>query len=78
MICSESYLFVLTLSSCLFVPIGLIVRTLLGMRQHVILPILRIRITTEPREMRSYRRLTAASVIQSKASPSIQSGRASW
>lgn len=41
---SEPYLFVLIMNSWLFVPIGLTLRTLLRMRQYVILPILRIRI----------------------------------
>lgn len=44
MIFSEPYLFVLIINSWLFVPIGLTLRTLLRMRQYVILPILRIRI----------------------------------
>lgn len=51
---SEPYLFVLIMNSWLFVPIGLTLRTLLRMRQHVILPILRIRITnglTEKEEL---------------------------
>ena len=42
MIFSESYLFVLFMNSWLFVPISLTLRTLLRMRQRVILPILRI------------------------------------
>ncbi len=45
MIFSEPYLFVLIMNSWLFVPIVLTLRTLLRMRQHVILPILRLRIT---------------------------------
>ncbi len=54
MIFSEPYLFVLIMNSWLFVPIVLTLRTLLRMRQHVILPILRLRITnglTEKEEL---------------------------
>ena len=75
MIFSEPYLSVLSINSWLFVPLGLTLRTLLRMRQHVILPILRIRIwvtngLTE-KEVSS-----AGSVI--RARPSIQSGRQLW
>lgn len=45
MIFSESYLFVLIISSCLLVSIGLTLRTLLKMRHRMILPIKGIRIT---------------------------------
>jgi len=78
MILSESYLFVLIINSWLFVPFGLSLRTLLRMRQHVILPILRLRIThglTEKEELSN----SGRSIRHSrKASPSIQSGRHSW
>jgi methylglyoxal synthase len=49
---SESYFFVLIISSSLFVPISLAVRTLLAMKTHVVLPILRRRITNHPTETR--------------------------
>ena len=54
MIFSEPYVFVLLMNSWLFVPIGLALRTLLPMRQHVILPILHIRIMNGLTERRSY------------------------
>ena len=73
MIFSEPYLFVLIMNSWLLVPIGLTLRTLLRMRQHVILPILRIRITNGLTEKEVS---SVGSVIN--ASPSIQSGRQLW
>jgi hypothetical protein len=42
---SESYVFVLAISLALCIPLGLVIRTLLATKHHVILPILRIRIT---------------------------------
>ena len=47
---SESYLFVLVISSVLFIPLGLAIRTLLVTKEHVILPILRLRITKCPNQ----------------------------
>jgi hypothetical protein len=77
-IVSESYLFVLIISSALFVPIGLAIRTLLSMNEHVILPILRLRITNDLTATKSSETVSTATVIQGKAIPSIHAGRRSW
>ena len=42
---SEPYMFVLAISALLSIPLGLAIRTLLATKQHVILPIFRLRIT---------------------------------
>ena len=42
---SEPYMFVLAISAVLSIPLVLAIRTLLAIKQHVILPILRLRIT---------------------------------
>ena len=42
---SEPYMFVLVISAVLSIPLVLAIRTLLATKQHVILPILRLRIT---------------------------------
>ena len=42
---SEPYMFVLAISAVLSIPLVLAIRTLLATKQHVILPILRLRIT---------------------------------
>jgi hypothetical protein len=42
---SEPYMFVLAISAVVSIPLVLAIRTLLGTKQHVILPILRLRIT---------------------------------
>ena len=60
MIFSEPYFFVFIISSWLFVPIALTVRTLLSMKHHVILPILRVRITNG---VTGYRKVAPAPVI---------------
>ena len=41
---SEPYMFVLAISAVLSIPLFLAIRTLLATKQHVILPILRLRI----------------------------------
>ena len=41
---SEPYMFVLAISAVVSIPLVLAIRTLLGTKQHVILPILRLRI----------------------------------
>ncbi len=41
----EAYIFVLVLTALLFIPLGLAIRTLLAAKTHVILPILRLRMT---------------------------------
>ena len=45
---SEPYVFVLAISLVLFVPLSVAIRTLLATKEHVILPILRLRITKGP------------------------------
>lgn len=42
----ESYIFVFVLSSALAIPIGITVRTLLAMKERLIVPILRVRTAT--------------------------------
>ena len=45
---SESYVFVFVISLLLSIPLGLAIRTLLATKEHVILPILRLRIRKSP------------------------------
>ena len=47
---SESYVFVLVISLLLSIPLGLAIRTLLATKEHVILPILRLRMRKSPNQ----------------------------
>jgi hypothetical protein len=78
MIVPESYLFVLIVSSSLLVPIGLALRTLLAMKAHVVLPILRLRITNHLTEMKVMETVPTTAVSEGNARSSIHAGRQSW
>jgi hypothetical protein len=57
MIYQESYVFVLALSTILAAPIGLAMRTLLVMKERVIVPILRVRTATGDIQAITYQRV---------------------
>ena len=78
MLFSESYLFVLILSSSLSIPISLAVRTLLAMKTHLVFPILRLRLMNDLTETRITEAAATSTVSQGNASPSIHAGRQSW
>jgi hypothetical protein len=69
---SEPYMFVLAISAVLSIPLVLAIRTLLATKQHVILPILRLRIT------KGHALIYEPSDPQDKPTSSIQARRTSW
>lgn len=69
---SEPYMFVLAISALLSIPLVLAIRTLLATKQHVILPILRLRITN------GHAMIYELSDPQDEPTPSIQARRTSW
>jgi hypothetical protein len=69
---SEPYMFVLAISALLSIPLVLAIRTLLATKQHVILPILRLRITN------GHAMIYELSDPQDEPIPSIQPRRTSW
>ena len=69
---SESYMFVFAISAVLSIPLVLAIRTLLATKQHVILPILRLRIT------KGHAMINEHSDPQDEPTPFIQVRRTSW
>ena len=69
---SESYMFVFAISAVLVIPLVLAIRTLLAAKPHVILPILRLRIT------KGHAMIGEHSAPKDKPTPSIQARRTSW
>ncbi len=69
---SESYIFVFAISAVLFSPVVLVFRTLLATKQHVILPILRLRLT------KVHSMTYEDSDLEDEPIPSIQARRTSW
>ena len=68
---SEPYMFVLVISAVLSIPLVLAIRTLLATKQHVILPILRLRIT-------GHALIYEPSDLQDETTSPIHARRTSW
>jgi len=62
---SEPYVFVFAISAVLSIPLVLAIRTLLATKQHVLLPILRLRIT------KSHAMICEHFDLEDKPTPSI-------
>lgn len=69
---SESYMFVFTISAVPSIPLVLVIRTLLASKQHVILPILRLRLT------KVHSMTCEDSDPEDEPIPFIQARRTSW
>jgi hypothetical protein len=69
---SEPYMFVLAISAVLSIPLVLAIRTLLATKQHVIRPILRLRIT------KGHAWINEPSDPQDEPTSTIQARRTSW
>ncbi len=69
---SEAYMFVFAISAVLSIPLVLAIRTLLATKQHVILPILRLRLT------KGHSMTCEHSDPEDKPIPSIQAWGTSW
>ena len=69
---SEAYMFVFAISAVLSIPLVLAIRTLLATKQHVILPILRLRLT------KGHSMTCEHSDPEDEPIPSIQARRTSW
>jgi hypothetical protein len=69
---SEPYMFVLAISAVLSIPLVLAIRTLLATKQHVILPILRLRITN------GHALIYEPSDLQDETTSPIHARRTSW
>jgi hypothetical protein len=65
MIFPESYFFISVISGTLIVPISIAVRTLLGMKEHVIVPLLRVRTSTGHIHTIIYQRIPSAAGMTS-------------
>ena len=61
---SEAYMFVFAISAVLSIPLVLAIRTLLATKQHVLLPILRLRVT------KSHPMICEHSDLEDKPTPS--------
>jgi len=69
---SESYMFVFAISAVLSIPVVIAIRTLLATKQHVILPILRLRLT------KSHSMTCEYSDPEDEPIPTIQARRTLW